>query len=95
MKITIEIPDDCYGEYFDEDDNLIVQEPPVGDRAKREKLLDRSFDEWECFRSEMAGVVVDALLGMTPGYVHQLALTQGYGRYVVLQSLQSDHDTRT
>ena len=44
MKITIEIPDDCYGEYFDEDDNLIVQEPPVGDRAKREKLLDRSFD---------------------------------------------------
>ena len=43
MKITIEIPDDCYGEYFDEDDNLIVQEPPVGDRAKREKLLDRSF----------------------------------------------------
>ena len=35
-----------------------------------EKLLDRSFDEWECFRSEMAGVVVDALLGMTPGYVH-------------------------
>ena len=43
MKITIEIPDECYGEYFDEDDNLIVQEPPVGDRAKREKLLDRSF----------------------------------------------------
>ena len=70
MKFTIEIPDDCYGEYFDEDDNLIVQEPPVGDRAKREKLLDRSFDEWECFRSEMAGVVVDALLGMTPGYAH-------------------------
>ena len=70
MKITIEIPDDCYGEYFDEDDNRSVQEPPVGDRAKREKLLDRSFDEWECFRSEMAGVVVDALLGLTPGYTH-------------------------
>ena len=70
MKITIEIPDDCYGEYFDEDDNRIVQEPPVGDRAKREKLLDRSFDEWECFRSEMAGVVVDALLGLTPCYTH-------------------------
>ena len=70
MKITIEIPDDCYGEYFDEDDNLIVQEPPVGDRAKREMLLDRSFDEWECFRSEMAGLVVDALLGMTLGYKH-------------------------
>ena len=70
MKITIEIPDDCYGEYFDDDDNLIVQEPPIGDRAKREKLLDRSFDEWECFRSEIAGVVVDALLEMTPGYTH-------------------------
>ena len=40
--------------------------PPV----YREKLLDRSFDEWECFRSEIAGVVVDALLGMTPGYTH-------------------------
>ena len=38
--------------------------------AKREKLLDRSFDEWECFRSEIAGVVVDALLGLTPGYTH-------------------------
>tara|TARA_Y100000589_G_scaffold315896_1_gene339927 strand:+ start:61 stop:345 length:285 start_codon:yes stop_codon:yes gene_type:complete len=70
MKMTIDIPDDCYEEYFDEDDNLIVQEPPVGDRAKREMLLDRSFDEWECFRSEMAGLVVDALLGMTPGYKH-------------------------
>ena len=43
MKITIEIPDDCYGEYFDDDDNLIVQEPPIGDRAKREKLLERFF----------------------------------------------------
>ena len=70
MKITIEIPDEYYGEYFDDDDNRIVQEPQIGDRAKREKLLDRSFDEWECFRSEMAGVVVDALLGMTPGYRH-------------------------
>ena len=70
MKITIEIPDEYYGEYFDDDDNRIVQEPQIGDRAKREKLLDRSFDEWECFRSEMAGVVVDALLGMTPGYTH-------------------------
>ena len=70
MKITIEIPDEGYGEYFDEDDNRIVQEPPVGDSAKREKLLDRSFDEWECFRSEIAGVVVDALLGLTPGYTH-------------------------
>ena len=70
MKITIEIPDYCYGEYFDEDDSLIITPPPVDDRAKRETLLDRSFDEWECFRSEMAGVVVDALLGMTPGYTH-------------------------
>ena len=70
MKITIEIPDDCYGYYLDEDDNLIITPPPVGDRAKREQLLDRSFDEWECFRSEMASVVVDALLGMTPGYAH-------------------------
>ena len=68
MKITIEIPDDCYGDYMDEDDNLIITPPPVGDRSKREKLLDRSFDEWECFRSEMAGVVVDALLEITPGY---------------------------
>ena len=70
MKITFEIPDECYGESFDEDDNLIVQEPPIGDRAKREKLLDRSFDEWEIFQSEIACVVVDALLGMTPGYTH-------------------------
>lgn len=70
MKITIDIPDHCYGEYFDDDDNLMVNLPPVGDREKREELLNRSFDEWECFRSEMAGVVVDALLGMTPGYMH-------------------------
>ena len=32
--------------------------------------MDRSFDEWECFRSEIAGVVVDALLEMTPRYTH-------------------------
>ena len=70
MKITIEIPGDCYGDYMDEEDNLIIVSPPVGDREKREKLLDRSFDEWKCFRSEMAGVVVDALLEMTPGYIH-------------------------
>ena len=70
MKITIEIPDKCYGDYLDEDDNLIINPPPVGDRAKREKLLDRSFDEWEIFRSEIAGVVVDALLGLIPGYTH-------------------------
>ena len=70
MKITIEIPDDCYGESFDEDDNLIISEPPAGDKAKREKLLDRSFDEWECFRSEMAALVANALLEMTPGYMH-------------------------
>ena len=70
MKITIEIPAECYGEYFDEDDNLVVQEPPVGDRAKREKLLDRSFDEWECFWSEMAALVANALLDRTPGYTH-------------------------
>ena len=55
---------------MDEDDNFSIVSPPVGDRAKREKLLDRSFDEWECCRSEIAGVVVDALLGMTPGYMH-------------------------
>ena len=47
-----------------------MHEPLIGDRAKRERLLDRSFDEWECFRSEIAGVVVDALLEMTPGYTH-------------------------
>ena len=35
MKLTIEIPDDCYGDYTDEDDNLIVNAPPVGDKAKR------------------------------------------------------------
>ena len=70
MKIAIEIPDDCYGDYMDEDDDLIIVSPPVGNRAKREKLLDRSFDEWECFRSEIAGVVVDALLEMTPRYMH-------------------------
>ena len=49
---------------------FLVQEPPVGDRAKREKLLDRSFDEWECFRSEIAALVANALLEMTPGYTH-------------------------
>ena len=70
MKITIEIPDDCYGEYFDEDGNLFVTPPPVGDRAKREKLLDRSFDEWECFRAEVAALVAKALLETTPGYTH-------------------------
>ena len=70
MKITIEIPDDCYGDYMDEYDNIINNAPPFGDRAKREKLLDRSFDEWECFRSQIAGVVVDALLEITPGYKH-------------------------
>ena len=70
MKITIEIPDDCYGEFFDDDDNLIVQVPPIGGRAKREKLLDRSFDEWECFRAEIAALVANALLDMTPGYTH-------------------------
>ena len=70
MKITIEIPGDCYGNYMDEHDNLIVNVPPVGDRAKREKLLDRSFDEWECFRAEMAALVANALLDMTPGCTH-------------------------
>ena len=70
MKITIDIPDDCYGDYMDEYDNIINNAPPFGDRAKREKLLDRSFDEWECFRSQIAGVVVDALLEITPGYKH-------------------------
>ena len=70
MKITIEIPGDCYGNYIDEYDNIINNTPPFGDRAKREKLLDRSFDEWECFRSQIAGVVVDALLEITPGYKH-------------------------
>ena len=68
MKITIEIPDDCYGNYLDDDDNLIVQEPPIGDRAKREKLLDRSFDEWEIFRIDMAVLIANTLLDMTPGY---------------------------
>ena len=70
MKITIEIPDDCYGDYMDEYDDIINNAPPFGDRVKREKLLDRSFDEWECFRSQIAGVVVDALLEITPGYKH-------------------------
>ena len=41
MKITIEIPDDCYGDYMDEDEDLIVNDPPVGDREKREKLFIR------------------------------------------------------
>ena len=68
MKITIEIPDDCYGKYLDDDDNLIVQEPPIGDRAKRVKLLDRSFDEWEIFRIDMAVLIANTLLDMTPGY---------------------------
>ena len=66
MKITIEIPDDCYGITWMKTIILLS----VGDRAKRKQLLDRSFDEWECFRSELADVVVGALLGMTPGYTH-------------------------
>ena len=87
MKITIEIPDDCYGGYTDEDDSLIIVSPPVGDRAKKEKLLDRSFDEWECFRSEIAGVVVDALLGMTQGYTHP-EMNKAEERY---QSIYTNH----
>ena len=47
--ITIKIPDNCYGDYLDEDNNLIINPPPVGDREKREKLFDRSFNEWESF----------------------------------------------
>ncbi len=45
MKISIEIPGECYGKYFDENDDLVVQEPPAGDKAKREKLSQRSFEE--------------------------------------------------
>ena len=70
MKITIEIPDDCYGDYMDEYDNIIDNAPPFGDRAKREKLLDRSFDEWESFRIDMAVLIANTLLDMTPGYTH-------------------------
>ena len=55
---------------MDEDDNLIVNVPPVGDRAKREKLLDRSFDEWESFRIDMAVSIANTLLDMTPDYMH-------------------------
>ena len=70
MKITIEIPDNCYGGYFDKDDNLIITTLPVGDKKKREQLLDRSFDQWECFRADMAALVANALLEMTPGYTY-------------------------
>ena len=45
-----------------------MQEPPIGDRAKREKLLDRSFDEWEIFRIDMAVLIANTLLDMTPVY---------------------------
>ena len=38
--------DDCFGDYLDEEDKLIISSSSVGDREKREKLLDRSFDEW-------------------------------------------------
>ena len=70
MKISIDIPDECYGKYFDENDDLVVQQPPVGDMAKREKQLERSFEAWECFRAEMAALVANTLLEMTPGYAH-------------------------
>ena len=70
MRIMIEIPDDYYVDYLDEDDNLIITPPLIGDRAKREKLWDRSFEEWECFRAEMAALVANALLDRTPGYTH-------------------------
>ena len=50
--------------------NLLLLLRPISDRAKREKLLDRSFEEWECFRAEMAALVANALLDRTPGYTH-------------------------
>ena len=55
---------------MDEYDNIINNAPPFGDRAKREKLLDRSFDEWESFRIDMAVLIANTLLDMTPGYTH-------------------------
>lgn len=42
----------------------------TGQRGRSYWILDRSFDEWECFRAEMAALVANALLDMTPGYTH-------------------------
>ena len=70
MKITIEIPDHLYGEEWDDEGNITVPSPPIGKRAKRERLLDRSFDEWESFRFDVAQLVHGILIEMTPGYVH-------------------------
>ena len=36
----------------------------------REKLLDRSFDEWESFRIDMAVLIANTLLDMTLDYMH-------------------------
>ena len=71
MKLTIEIPDNYYyGEEWDEEGNSTVPTPPKGKRAKRERLLDRSFDEWESFRFHAAKLVYEQLFEMTPGYLH-------------------------
>ena len=39
MEITIEIPDDCYGDYLDEDDNLIITPQPIADQASISAFL--------------------------------------------------------
>ena len=76
MKITIDIPDHFYGEEWDEEGNLTVPAPPEGTRAKRERLLDRSFDEWESFRIDIAVLVANHLLDITPGYTHPEMIKQ-------------------
>ena len=77
MKLTIEIPDNYYyGEEWDEEGNSTVPAPPKGTRAKRERLLDRSFDEWESFRIDIAVLVANHLLEITPGYTHPEMIKQ-------------------
>ena len=70
MKITIEIPAHCYGYDIDDQGNITVPSAPIGKRAKRERLLDRSFNEWEAFRFHAAKLVYEQLFEMTPGYLH-------------------------
>ena len=77
MKLTIEIPDNYYyGEEWDEEGNSTVPTPPKGKRAKRERLLDRSFDEWESFRIDIAALVANHLLKMTSGHTHPEMIKQ-------------------
>lgn len=101
MKLTIEIPDNYYyGEECDEEGNSTVPTPPKGKRAKRERLLDRSFDEWESFRIDIAALVANHLLEMTPGYTHlrrsnKQRIIRSFASMISFSTTTSDLSTST